>query len=504
MLDSVRSRLAFWHTGVLAVLLIGFAGASDLWLERVVGHRDDRFLEELTNGFRANLVAELSEVPLDSALQQSFGEFRLRDVSFLVVDTVGHVIAASQPLLDAAKSARYRERAARPPAAALVRSAVKAAQAPGADRFATIGTADHGHRLFILPVALRGEHFTIVGVRSLEDQNELLEDTRTGFLIAIPIGLLFAWIGGYALARRSLAPVATMTAQAAAIGATSLHARLPAGNPRDELGQLARVFNDLLARLDTAFEQQRRFMADASHELRTPVSIMRGEADIALSRSVRSPEEYRDALEVVRAEGRRLSHIVGELFLLARADSGQQRLKVRALYLDDLVGECVHAVRSLALGRNITLRCSVDANAAAESGRGDVHAYNGDEELLRRLVVNLLDNAIKHAPSGSTVDVTLARDGAQHRLQVTDRGPGIPAAARDHVFERFYRADESHAREGASETGGAGLGLAIARWVAEAHGGTVALVSSTPGETIFEVCLPAVYGRVAQPVTASL
>ncbi len=504
MLDSVRSRLAFWHTGVLAVLLIGFAGASDLWLERVVGRRDDRSLEESTNGFRANLAAELSEVPLDSALQQSFSEFRLRDASFLVMDTLGNVIAASQPQLDAEKSGRHRERAARPADTALVRGAVKAAWARGGERFATIGNGDHGHRLFILPVAARGEHVTIVGVRSLEDQNELLEDTRTGFLIAIPIGLLLAWIGGYALARRSLAPVATMTAQAAAIGATSLHARLPAGNPRDELGQLARVFNDLLARLDTAFEQQRRFMADASHELRTPVSIMRGEADIALSRSVRSPEEYRGALEVVRAEGRRLSRIVGELFLLARADSGQQRLKVRALYLDDLVSECVHAVRSLALGRNITLRCSIDVAVAAESGRGDVHAYTGDEELLRRLVVNLLDNAIKHAPSGSTVDVTLERDGTQHTLQIIDRGPGIPAAARDHIFERFFRADESHAREGASETGGAGLGLAIARWVAEAHGGTLALVSSTAGETIFEVRLPSAVGSATSSVTAGV
>ncbi|MDQ2666562.1 MAG: ATP-binding protein [Gemmatimonadota bacterium] len=504
MLDSVRSRLALWHTGVLAVLLIGFAGASDLWLERVVGRRDDRFLEESTSGFQANVAAELSEQPLDSALMQSFNEFRLRDASFIVLDAGDRFLAASLPQLVPTRGGNRRERGARQADTALVRSAVKAARASGGAQFATVGLGDAGQRLFILPVSEHGTQFTIVGVRSLADQGELLEDTRAGFLIAIPFGLLLAWIGGYALARRSLAPVATMTAQAAAISATSLHERLPSGNPRDELGQLARVFNDLLARLDTAFEHQRRFMADASHELRTPVSIMRGEADIALSRSERSADEYRGALEVVRAEGRRLSRIVGELFLLARADSGQQRLKVRALYLDDLVSECVHAVRSLALGRGITLRCSIDAAIAADTSRGDVHAYLGDEDLLRRLVVNLLDNAIKHAPPGSSVDVTLERDGTQHVLQVVDRGPGIPAAARDHIFERFFRADESHAREGASETGGAGLGLAIARWVAEAHGGMVTLVASSPGETTFEVRLPASKEAVQLPATVSL
>ena len=490
MLDSVRSRLALWHTAMLAVLLIGFAGASDLWLERVVGRRDDRFLEESTDAFRANLVAELSEVPLDSALQQALGEFKLRDASFLVADTAGHAIARSQPLPEAEWAGRRSTRLARVADTTLVRTAIRAARSLGGERFTTVGRGDDALRLFILPVTERRQRFTIVGMRSLADQQELLEDTRAGFLIAIPFGLLLAWIGGYALARRSLAPVATMTAQAAAIGATSLHERLPGGNPRDELGQLARVFNDLLSRLDTAFEHQRRFMADASHELRTPVSIMRGEADIALSQTVRSSEEYRGALEVVRAEGRRLSRIVGELFLLARADSGQQRLNIHALYLDDLVSECVHAVRSLAQGRSITLSLSVDAPETADAGRGDAHAFTGDEELLRRLVVNLLDNAIKHAPPGSTVEVQLERDGAQHHLRVIDHGAGIPAAARDHIFERFFRADESHARDEASETGGAGLGLAIARWVAEAHGGTVRLVSSTAGETIFEVCLP--------------
>jgi two-component system OmpR family sensor kinase len=491
VLDSVRSRLALWHTAVLAVLLIGFATASDLWLERVVVRRDDRFLEEATSAFHSNLAAELSELPLDSAVAQSFAEFKLRDVSFVVLDGTGHVIGHSAPALERSRRAdeHERERAPRELDTARVRDAAFGlARQPG-DRLATIGLARRARRLFVLPVVEGRDRFFIVGIRSLGDQRELLDDTRTGFLLAIPLGLLFAWIGGYLLARRSLAPVAAMTTRAAAIGATSLHERLPTGNPRDELGRLAQVLNDLLARLDAAFEQQRRFMADASHELRTPVSIMRGEADIALSRDVRTPEEYRGALEVVRAEGRRLSQIVGELFLLARADSGQQRLKVRALYLDDLVGDCVHVMRSIALAREVTLRCTVEPQALTNTGHEDEHAYDGDEELLRRLVVNLLDNAIKHSPRGSTVDVEVIGHAGEHVLRVIDHGAGIPAPAQALVFDRFFRADESHARDATSETGGAGLGLAIAQWVAQAHGGSLMLVSSAPGETIFEVRL---------------
>jgi len=225
------------------------------------------------------------------------------------------------------------------------------------------------------------------------------------------------------------------------------------------------------------------------------VAIMRGEADIALSRDTRSLEDYRGALEVVRAEGRRLSRIVGDLFLLARADAGQQPLASSELYLDELVSDCVRAVRSLAVRRDVRVHCSMEPLPPAEVDRGDVvpvlhHAFRGDEELLRRLLVNLLDNAIKHAPAGSTVDVDLASDAHGHRLRVIDHGPGIPAEARSHVFERFFRADASHARDAESETGGAGLGLAIARWVAEAHGGSLSLVTSRAGETVFEAWLP--------------
>jgi len=482
MLDSVRGRLALWHTAILAVMLVAFATATDLWLEHAAGRREDRFLEESTLAFRSNVIAELEEVPLDTAIQQALTEFRLANVTFLVVDSTGRTYGSPPPA--------HGRQPVSPDAGAVERATRMKRRG-----LLTVGHGDEAHRLFVLPTSVGAHRVTIVGAESLADQRELLEDTRLGFLIAIPLGLCLAWLGGNALARRSLYPVSAMTTRAAEIGATSLHERLPVGNPRDELGQLATVFNDLLARLDAAFEQQRRFMADASHELRTPVAIMRGEADVALSKETRTLEDYRGALEVVRAEGRRLSRIVGDLFLLARADAGQQPLVSNELYLDELVSDCVRAVRSLAVRRSVHVHCTMDPPTPADVDRGDAgppleHAFRGDEELLRRLLVNLLDNAIKHAPAGSTVDVDLASDAHGHTLRVTDHGPGIPPEARGHVFERFFRADASHARDTESETGGAGLGLAIARWVAEAHGGSLSLVTSRAGETVFDAWLP--------------
>ena len=310
-------------------------------------------------------------------------------------------------------------------------------------------------------------------------------------------------LGGWTLARKTLAPVARMTERAAQIGASTLHERLPLGNPTDELGRLAGVFNDLLARLDHAFEQQRQFMADASHELRTPVAVMLGEADIALSQEVRPDSEYRDALHAVRDEGRRLSRVVADLFLLARADAGQRPLQRREIYLDELVTECVRAARAIAAARGTTI---VFAPSAATASTGEAVApeddwpLEGDEELLRSLVMNLIDNAIKHSPPGATVTIGLGRDARSYRIIVSDTGPGIPEEARGKVFERFYRVDKARSREAVSDSGGAGLGLAIGRWIAEAHGGTLALTRSSEAGSTFEIGLPR---RTAAPAGAA-
>jgi heavy metal sensor kinase len=296
----------------------------------------------------------------------------------------------------------------------------------------------------------------------------------------IPIAILLASGGGYFLARKSLAPVVAMSSQAGRIGAANLHERLAVQNEKDELGHLAGSFNSLLDRLSQSFERQQRFMADASHELRTPVAILRGESEVALSQQARSAEDYRESLGVLHQEAARLTHIVEDLFTLTRADAGQYPLQPRDFYLDELAAECVHSARTLALAKKIAL----NIDEAAES------PIQADESLLRRMILNLLDNAIKYTPEGGRVTVSCRRVGKDYALTITDTGGGIPAELQPRIFERFFRADKARSRA-ENDGGGAGLGLSISRWIVEAHHGRLELTRSDPTGSTFTAYFPA-------------
>ena len=286
--------------------------------------------------------------------------------------------------------------------------------------------------------AVGDRRLTIAGIYPTGEVETLLARIRLTFWIAIPLLVGAAAAGGWFLAGRSLEPV------------------------------------------ERSFEQQRRFMADASHELRTPSAVLRAEADITLSRPTRSEREYRESMTVVQDAARRLTRIVDDIFLLARADAGHLVMQSGSVALADVVVDSVRAVQAIASGRGVTLSLenAVDARV------------RGDADLLGRVMLNLLDNAAKHAPSGSAVDVRMAASNGRCRVSVLDRGPGIPADARERVFERFYRVDSARSRSESTMTSGAGLGLAIAKRIAEMHGGTVELVASEPGRTEFVLQLP--------------
>jgi signal transduction histidine kinase len=219
---------------------------------------------------------------------------------------------------------------------------------------------------------------------------------------------------------------------------------------------------------------QRQFMADASHELRTPVSVTRTAAQVMLGREQRSEQEYRESLAIVAEQAARLTRMVDDMFLLARAEAQGRPLEATPIYLDELVGECTRAVRVLADARGVEVR----TNGAREVG------IVGDENLLRQLVINLLENAVSHTPPGGKVSVELETHNGDVAIAVTDSGPGVPHEDRDRIFERFVRL----ARSGAHT--GAGLGLPIARWIAEQHGGRLTLESSAPDGARFVVSLP--------------
>jgi signal transduction histidine kinase len=270
-----------------------------------------------------------------------------------------------------------------------------------------------------------------------------------------------------------------MADRARKIGFENLSGRLPVANPRDELGRLAETFNELLGRLEAAMMQQRQFMADASHELRTPVATARTAANIALQQPHRTEGDYRETLVIVEEQTARLSRIVDDMFTLARADAGNYPVHQTPMYLDEVVDDVVRAARVLASPQGVSIQPVIIPSAV----------FSGDEDLIRRLIVNLLDNAIRHAPHGSTVRVALEQTPDGYAISVSDQGPGIPSHIQPHIFERFYRGDAARGR-GQSD-GGAGLGLALARWIATVHGGDVSLARSSEAGTTFTVSLPA-------------
>ena len=281
--------------------------------------------------------------------------------------------------------------------------------------------------------------------------------------------------GGWWLARRTLAPVSALTEAAAAVSARDLSTRLDEGRAPSELRGLARAFNATLDRLEEAFLRQARFTADASHELRTPLTVIRTQAELAL-RGRRTVAEHRATLEACLRAARRMTGLVEGLLALARADAGEDRIAAEDVDLDAVVRESAELLRPAAAAEDVALHC------AAESAR-----VRGDPRLLGDLVANLVDNGVRYNRPGGRVDVSLGREEGQAVLRVRDTGIGIPSEAQAHLFERFFRVDPARSRK----HGGSGLGLSIASWIVEAHGGSIEVESRPGAGSTFTVRLPA-------------
>jgi heavy metal sensor kinase len=463
MLSSVRIRLTLWYVLVFGALLSAFSLVIYVALSRDLYSRLDMTLAGTVRSVAGSFQSETSENGGDAAggAADALGSLQLSDADAAVYQG-GHLLGrASAP-------------EGTPPAPFDPESL---AAVDGQVSYRTLdGYGREGGRQAVLAVRVNGQpDCYIVVTESLYDVAERLEALRRIFFFGLPAMLAAAGLGGFVMARKSLAPVVAMSNQAEQIGARNLHERLLVRNENDELGRLAAVFNELLSRLERSFTGMRTFMADASHELRTPISIIRGEADVALSHE-RDPEEYQEALAIIQEEAQRLSHLVDDLLALARADAGQRPPLFEELYLNDLVEECCRVTKVLAAQKGVAL----------ELRPADDIPFRGDQDLLKRMTLNLLDNAIKYTPSGGTVTVALASDGAAVKLVVADTGIGIPADLAPKIFERFFRVNKARSRA----DGGTGLGLAIARWAAETHNGTIEVTSSPGQGSSFTVRLP--------------
>ena len=483
MLDSVRVRLTVWYSVAMGIVLVLLAVTTYLIYQRNIAQRTEANLAELANAFATTFESELpvqtGSEPVKEAARQSMMEHRFRDTVFAILDSSGNVLINSLELPNAEPSREhitadvFTSSEFRKLAADSERNPEERRRLPG---------VEDGFRPYVRTLTAGDRTYRLVVMQSLHSQREMLEDIRNTFLLVIPVALVLASVGGYFLARKSLAPVAAMATQARGMGAADLHGRLAVANQRDELGQLALSFNELLDRLEKSFEQQKRFIADASHELRTPVAILRGETEVTLSRTDRSPEEYRETLGILRDESQRLAHIVEDLFTLTRADACEYPLSAGDLYLDELAADVLRRARSLAMAKEITLSAAITAELPLRA----------DESLLRRMLLNLLDNAIKYTPKGGTITLDCRRQAEDYVVIVTDTGEGIPPELQQRVFERFFRADKARSRQD-GELGGAGLGLSIARWIAEAHHGRLELTQSDVTGSTFTVILPIKY-----------
>ena len=306
-----------------------------------------------------------------------------------------------------------------------------------------------------------------------------LIELLAGLMVVLPLALIAAGFAGYRVAGKALNPLTAMTNLTEQITATRLSSRIPVENPNDEFGRMARVLNGLLERLEEDFQKLQRFTSDVSHELRTPLTAMRSVGEVGLQHS-HSDAEYRDIIGSMLEEVVRLTSMIDTLLTISHADSGLIKLNRTVFPVMELVEESVGVVGVLA----------EDKKQAISVAGDDALSVSADRGFLRMAIINLLDNAVKYSPAGSAIHVRLELSEKERtvKLEIADEGPGIPISEAGRVFDRFYRLDEGRTRE----EGGAGLGLAIAKWAVEAHGGEI-LLDSEPGKgSAFTIRLPLV------------
>jgi len=304
-----------------------------------------------------------------------------------------------------------------------------------------------------------------------------MKDLLLASLVVLPAVLAAAGFAGYSLARRALRPIEQIARRAQEITPERLNARLANDYSDDELRQLAAVFNDTLARLERAFEQLRRFTADASHELRTPLAMIRSVGEVGLQKDG-TRAEYRDIVGSMLEEVNRLTSLLDNLLTISRADSGHIHLQRATIPLLQLVRDAAAILEVLMEEKGLRLEIDGDESAVVV----------GDAVSLRQALVNVIHNAVKYSPPGGTISarVTAKADGMA-TVEVRDHGPGIPPEDQPKIFDRFYRVDKARVRD----SGGAGLGLSIAKWAVEAHGGTISVESQPNEGSTFRITLPA-------------
>jgi len=457
---SIRFRLTAWYTLVLALALLGFAVFSSFAVSWLLFHVVDEELEDRAEGVHKFLREQTASLSVEE-IRDEFKEHSVLGPGgdlFQVCDAKGVWLYRSASLEDADVPIEKPDQL--PPAGIGVSRRVKQTSV----------------RFLSRPVAVSGKTYTVQVGALTGDIEEGLVRFRQALVVLVPLVLGIAALGGWWMSHRALAPVDAIATAARSIGERSLSQRLPLPGTNDELDRLSLTLNQMLERIDSGFQRVTQFTADASHELRTPVALMRTTAELAL-RKQRRDADYRQALQEILDESERTTGLIENLLTLARADAGKAPIERQPVDTAALLLEVSEQASKLAAQKGVSFEPE-----PSEAGA----TVLGDAAALRRLLLILLDNAVKYTPAGGSVSLRAIPTESRLVIEVRDSGAGIAEADLPHIFERFYRADKSRSRD----SGGAGLGLSLAKWIVEAHRGEIAVQSQDGRGSLFRVALP--------------
>ena len=458
---SIRFRLTVWYSAVLALALVAFGGVSWIAIRHVLVDTVDETLRDRVDGVRTFMEHQIGALSVEE-IRDEFKEHSVLGPGgdlFQVSDAQGVWLYRSVPLESGDVPI--------PPPQSLP------PQGTSEDR--TVGGSEL--RFLARRVDVLGKPYTIQVAVPMHELREGLYGYAWALMVLIPAVLLIATAGGWWMSRRALQPVDQIIDTARSIGEQSLAQRLPVPETQDELQRLSETLNQMLGRIESAFRRVTEFTADASHELRTPVALIRTTAEVAL-RKPRANEDYRQALEDVHAESVRTTELIENLLTLARADAGKAALERREVDLALIVREASQQGQKLAHAKSLGFRTDIPETA--------VHTL-GDASALRRLLLIVIDNAVKYTQEGE-ITICLYSANGRPEVQVSDTGVGISDSDLYRIFERFYRADKSRNRD----SGGAGLGLSIAKWIADVHQGAIEARSDAHRGSTFVITLPGV------------
>jgi len=453
----LRARLTAWYFAVLVVAFASFAWISDLGFQHSIE-------QTVNDASRANLESIQSVLVRTAPKGAAEVKDELDELAGLwagaalleVSDAGGRIIFQSPPF-----AKPYR--------------AMPAVDNRDATFF-TINLDYVQYRIAMRAVETGGQTFRVRAAIPTEPFDQALDRFRLILKETLPFLVILASLAGYWLSGRALAPVNEIIKTARGIGVQDLSGRLSVPPANDELRRLSETLNDMLGRIEASVKRITQFTADASHDLRTPIALIRANAELALRRS-RSEQEYRETLSRILTTSEETTHLIENLLTLARADAGAAELQFRDIDLSPHVEKISEEAGILAAGKGIQV--------TSELAPGPIRV-SGDSAAIERLLLIVMENAVKYTPAGGRIQMNLSNGSGSARIEIRDNGIGVSEKDLPHIFERFYRADQARSRE----PGGSGLGLAIAEWIVEQHNGTIE-AQSTPGEgSVFRITLP--------------